>query len=157
MKISKDLQEKLRRLAGDSERPRRQKAVKASMPLRGQQRKFVSIRLPWPPSVNECYIPVAKGKIILSKRGKQYPKTVMACCFEQQVDHVAGTLRMTIWAYPPKDGRKHDCDNLLKSTQDGLQKCGVFRDDSDIVEIRIFRGPPLGIGYLNIQIEGDMP
>jgi Holliday junction resolvase RusA-like endonuclease len=43
-------------------------------------------------------------------------------------------------------------DNLLKATLDGLAHAGVYEDDSQIVDLRIYWAPDIG-GMLKIKIE----
>jgi crossover junction endodeoxyribonuclease RusA len=56
-----------------------------------------------------------------------------------------------IKAYRP-DERKRDLDNLFKAPLDALAKAGVYKDDSQIVDLRIFWAKEKG-GMLKIFIE----
>ena len=70
---------------------------------------------------------------------------------QKQVNHFKGKLRVEIEAWRP-DNRRRDLDNLLKATLDGLAHAGVYEDDSQIVDLRIYWAPDLG-GMLKIKIE----
>jgi crossover junction endodeoxyribonuclease RusA len=60
-------------------------------------------------------------------------------------------LKVEIEAWRP-DKRKRDLDNLLKAVLDSLAHAGVFEDDSQIVDLRIYWGPLIG-GMLKVKIE----
>jgi crossover junction endodeoxyribonuclease RusA len=47
-------------------------------------------------------------------------------------------LRVEIEAWPP-DKRKRDLDNILKSLLDALTYAGIWEDDSQIDDLRIYR------------------
>ncbi len=51
---------------------------------------------------------------------------------------MAGPLRVEIEVYPP-DRRRRDIDNVQKALLDALEHGRAFRDDSQIVELKIER------------------
>ena len=126
------------------------------------------INLPWPPSVNTYWrslvMPVgrkqdaAPGKprkfrsaVILSEEGRQYRELVAKRVREQRVPVHTGKLAVWIHCMPP-DRRARDLDNLPKGVLDGLKHAGVFRDDSDIDDLRVTRFGVTPGGALQIQI-----
>ena len=112
---------------------------------------MIEITLPWPPSVN-TYWRTFNGRMIISARGREYRETVGdQMTMQKQVKHFKGPLRVVIEAWRP-DRRRRDLDNLLKATLDGLAHAGVYEDDSQIVDLRIYWAPDLG-GMLKIKIE----
>ena len=70
---------------------------------------------------------------------------------QKQVKHFTGRLRVEIEAFRP-DKRRRDLDNLLKATLDGLAHAGVYEDDSQIIDLRIYWAKDIG-GMLKIKIE----
>ena len=60
-------------------------------------------------------------------------------------------LAVEILASPP-DLRARDLDNLPKGVLDSLTHAGVIRDDSDIDDLRIRRGPKIAGGMLDVAI-----
>lgn len=108
------------------------------------------IRLPWPPSVNQ-YWRFFQGRAILSLRGRQYRKAVADAVLAQgAARHLEGPVRVAIEAARP-DKRRRDLDNLLKGVLDGLAHAGVYADDQQIVDLRIFWSEDTG-GYLIVEI-----
>jgi crossover junction endodeoxyribonuclease RusA len=102
------------------------------------EREMISIRLPWPPSVN-AYYTVWQGRKNVSKRGRAFKKSALEDMLEQQPPKgLTSRLEVSIDAYPP-DRRRRDIDNLLKPTLDILQTYGVFVDDEQIDDLRIRR------------------
>ena len=65
--------------------------------------------------------------------------------------HFEGKMCVVIEAWRP-DYRRRDLDNLLKATLDGLAHAGVYDDDSQIVDLRIYWAPDIG-GMPKIKIE----
>ena len=111
----------------------------------------LQITLPWPPSVN-TYWRNFDGRMIISARGREYRETVGdQMTLQKMVKHYAGALRVEIEAFRP-DKRRRDLDNLLKATLDGLAHAGVYEDDSQIVDLRIYWAKNIG-GMLKIKIE----
>ena len=113
--------------------------------------EMIEITLPWPPSVN-TYWRNFDGRMIISARGREYRETVGdQMTLQKMVKHFKGNLRVEIEAFRP-DKRRRDLDNLLKATLDGLAHAGVYEDDSQIVDLRIYWAKDIG-GMLKIKIE----
>lgn len=88
------------------------------------------IRLPWPPSLNS-HKAVVRGRMILSKKGRDYIKNCDVCVSKQKIAKYIGDLSVTVKLYPP-DKRRRDIDNYLKAIFDSLTYSGVWGDDSQI-------------------------
>jgi crossover junction endodeoxyribonuclease RusA len=113
--------------------------------------EMIEITLPFPPSVN-TYWRNFDGRMIISARGREYRETVGdQIVLQNQIKHFKGPLRVVIEAWRP-DKRRRDLDNLLKATLDGLAHAGVYDDDSQIMDLRIYWAPDVG-GMLKIEIE----
>jgi crossover junction endodeoxyribonuclease RusA len=113
--------------------------------------EMIEITLPWPPSVN-TYWRNFDGRMIISARGREYRETVGdQMTLQKMVKHFKGQLKVEIEAFRP-DKRRRDLDNLLKATLDGLAHAGVYEDDSQIVDLRIYWAKDIG-GMLKIKIE----
>jgi len=112
---------------------------------------MIEFTLPWPPSVN-TYWRNFDGRMIISARGREYRETVGdQMTLQKMVKRYTGSLRVEIEAWRP-DKRRRDLDNLLKATLDGLAHAGVYEDDSQIVDLRIYWAKDIG-GMLKIKIE----
>jgi crossover junction endodeoxyribonuclease RusA len=113
--------------------------------------EMIEMTLPWPPSVN-TYWRNFDGRMIISARGRDYRETVGdQMTLQKMVKHFKGQLKVEIEAFRP-DKRRRDLDNLLKATLDGLAHAGVYEDDSQIVDLRIYWAKDIG-GMLKIKIE----
>jgi crossover junction endodeoxyribonuclease RusA len=64
-----------------------------------------------------------------------------------------GPIAMWIHATPP-DRRRRDIDNILKAPLDALEKAGVYKDDSQIEQLNVFKHRPMKGGFLNIKMCG---
>mgnify|MGYP003650909037 CR=1 FL=1 len=111
---------------------------------------MIELTMPWPPSVN-TYWRTFKGRMIISEKGRQYRKAVADQVLVQHgAKHFAGKLVVEIEAWRP-DNRRRDLDNLLKAVLDGLTHAGVWDDDSNIVDLRIYWAEHIG-GMLKIKV-----
>lgn len=91
--------------------------------------------LPYPPTVNTYYRTV-QGKMLISKRGRQYREEVQIAALGQpQLD---GRLFLIIEAWMP-DRRRRDVDNICKAVLDSLQHAGLYEDDSQIDRLLVER------------------
>ncbi len=96
------------------------------------------LTLSYPPSLNSYYRTV-NGRIIISKKGREYRSAVALELLLQDLT-IFGKARLNviISAFMP-DNRRRDLDNMLKCVLDALQKNGVYDDDSQIDHLAITR------------------
>lgn len=111
---------------------------------------MIELTMPWPPSVN-TYWRTFQNRMIISADGRAYRKAVADQVLVQRgAKHLAGKLVVEIEAWRP-DNRRRDLDNLLKAVLDGLTHAGVWDDDSNIVDLRIYWAENVG-GMLKIKV-----
>lgn len=93
-----------------------------------------------PPSVNNYYVKTQRGQFI-SQKGKKFRDQVMADVHEQLngIEPINCKIRLDVVVWPP-DNRKRDLDNFMKSLQDALTHANVWKDDSLIDQVCIYRG-----------------
>ena len=90
--------------------------------------------------------------MIISAEGRSYRKAVADQVLVQRgAKHYQSKLRVVIEAWRP-DNRKRDLDNLLKAVLDSLTHAGVWSDDGNIVDLRIYWAPNIA-GMLKIHIQ----
>ena len=95
--------------------------------------------LPFPPSVN-TYYRTYLGRMLISRKGREYRRAVLAEIVRQKVTQGLGDARLTVSiACHRGDKRKYDLDNLLKGLLDAMQHAGLFDDDEQIDELYIAR------------------
>jgi len=98
---------------------------------------MITLKLPWPPSVNH-YWRFGNGRFFISAEGKRYKMIVVGTMLMGRVKPFDGPVAVTIDAHPP-DRRVRDLDNLQKClldscvTRHGL--AGLYHDDSQIKRI----------------------
>ena len=110
----------------------------------------ITLTMPWPPSVNK-YWRTFQGRMIISAEGRSYRKAVADQVFIQGgAKNYTGKLRVVIEAFRP-DKRRRDLDNLLKAVLDGCTHAGVWEDDSNIVDLRIYWADTVG-GMLKVKV-----
>lgn len=108
------------------------------------------LTLPWPPSVN-TYWRTFQGRMIISEKGRQYRKDVAdQVLIQRGSKNFAGKMRVEIQAFRP-DNRRRDLDNLLKAILDGCTHAGVWVDDSNIVDLRIYWADTVG-GMVKLKV-----
>lgn len=106
--------------------------------------------LPYPPTVNTYWRNVG-GRVLVSKKGRQYRLDVQAAVLGNWQGRATGRLGVVIKLHPP-DRRKRDLDNTLKAVLDSLARAGVYHDDSQIDDLRIIRMEPERNGSAIITI-----
>ena len=110
----------------------------------------ITLTLPWPPSVNK-YWRTFQGRMIISAEGRSYRKAMAdQVLIQRGAKHYTGKLRVQIEAFRP-DNRRRDLDNLLKAVLDGCTHAGVWEDDSNIVDLRIYWADSVG-GMLKVKV-----
>jgi len=111
---------------------------------------MIELTLPWPPSTN-TYWRTFQGSMIISAKGREYRKAVAdQVLIQRGAKNLAGKLVVEIEAWRP-DNRRRDLDNLLKAALDGCTHAGVWKDDSNIVDLRIYWAEHIG-GMLKIKV-----
>jgi crossover junction endodeoxyribonuclease RusA len=100
---------------------------------------IATLQLPLPPSVN-AYWRNFQGRTILSKAAREYKQTVKDYVLLNKIPYFGDARLQAIITIFPKDRRKQDLDNRLKSLLDSLGNAGVFDDDSQFDKIEIGRG-----------------
>lgn len=110
----------------------------------------ITLTMPWPPSVNK-YWRTFQGRMIISAEGRSYRKAVAEqVTLQDGAMNYQGKLRVQIEAFRP-DNRRRDLDNLLKAVLDGCTHAGVWEDDSNIVDLRIYWADTVG-GMLKVKV-----
>lgn len=111
---------------------------------------MIELSLPWPPSVN-TYWRTFNGRMIISAKGREYRKAVAdQVLIQRGAKHYEGKMRVEIEAYRP-DNRRRDLDNLLKAVLDACTNSGVWVDDSNIIDLRIYWADSIG-GMLKVKV-----
>jgi crossover junction endodeoxyribonuclease RusA len=119
------------------------------------ERKVMTLRLPFPRSVNTYWRNIGRGRTILSKAGRQYKLDVLAAVLDQcgKVKPINSRVSVSVWLYPP-DKRRRDLDNHAgKALFDSLTSAGVWADDELIDRLRVYRGGivPNGLAVVRIR------
>lgn len=95
------------------------------------------VELPWPPTANH-YWKRNGSRYFISPKGIAFRDITIFTCKNIQESFLNGErLCFKVDAYPP-DKRRRDLDNILKATQDSLQKANVYKDDCqiDLLQVR---------------------
>lgn len=93
--------------------------------------------LPYPPSVNALYIPVARGRLVLSEAGRNYHEQAgWSTRFFYRGEPLTGDVALRLTFYRPR--RTGDLSNLLKCLEDSFTGI-LYVDDAQIVEEHLFR------------------
>lgn len=116
---------------------------------------MIQIDLPWPPSVNHYWrtprTGALAGRTLISEEGRAYRNAVNTQVTLQRArHHITNRIRVEIEAFMP-DRRRRDLDNLPKSVLDSLTHAGVWQDDAQIDDLRIYRAPTIA-GMLKVRI-----
>jgi crossover junction endodeoxyribonuclease RusA len=96
---------------------------------------FYSFR--FPPSANTCFRALGRGRVVLSKKYREYISDVQRLV--GPVEPILGRLELIILLHAPTR-RKYDIDNRIKPLLDAMERAGVFADDEQIDKITVERG-----------------
>ena len=89
----------------------------------------------------------------LSPAGRKFKEAVSDYVVEYRVPKLGDSkLRISMVLFP-RDKRKIDIDNRIKSVLDALQDAGVFDDDFQVDELSIVRGKTIKGGGIRVLIE----
>lgn len=112
---------------------------------------MLSIDLPFPPTINSYYGRTRTGQVFIKAAGKSFRADVITFCMRKRIKLQTGRLAMFIRVYPP-DKRVRDLDNIVKATQDALQKAGAYENDSQIDALNVQRCEQRRGGGVNVVI-----
>jgi crossover junction endodeoxyribonuclease RusA len=108
--------------------------------------------LPQPPSING-YRAVARGRLITSKRGRDYFKAVADIMKGLNLDNEMIEQKVLIsLVIHPRTLAKFDVSNYLKAYEDALVKCGFLEDDHWIEYGSIRKGEKVKGGLLKVKV-----
>lgn len=93
------------------------------------------MRLPYPPQANHLYT-IARGRKILSAKGRQYKQDVENICIINRVKPLDGNVSVIFRAYRPR--KAGDLDNTVKIVLDSV-KGFLWHDDKQVEEIHAYR------------------
>lgn len=113
--------------------------MKTSNLFEADTRHLVTLRLPYPPSINSYY-GSRGGRPFIRKEGRDYRSKVMDILVPvfHERDSYGGPLRVWVEVMTP-DRRRRDLDNISKALLDAITHSGVWEDDSQIVDLRYVR------------------
>ena len=94
-------------------------------------------QLPYPPSVNHIYSRTKRGGLMLNPKAKAYREEVIDTIGKGHT-MLTGRLCVHVDAFMP-DKRVRDVSNILKALEDAMTHAGVWKDDSQIDDLRIVR------------------
>ena len=99
----------------------------------------IEIVLPWPPSINH-YFGYGGNRVYLKAKGKEYRRAVLNQINAQldSMETITKPVKVRVEAWMP-DKRKRDLDNLCKALLDAITHAGLWEDDSQIDDLRIYR------------------
>jgi len=113
----------------------------------------VKLILPWPPSVNEAYLPMGRGRIVKTKIARMYFNDVAwEIKFKRIPPFGKSRLKILIKCYSPNQS-PYDLANLDKILMDTIENSGLFKNDNQIDDIRykrMFVKPP---GFVQVIIQ----
>lgn len=113
---------------------------------------LLKLKLPIPPTINHYYFRTKRGMII-GKRGKEFRRITQEemQIFYPRHEEITGPVSVKVFFTPP-DRRRRDLDNLGKCLWDSLEKAGVYKDDSQIMEIYMLKKAPEKPGYIEVEV-----
>lgn len=117
-------------------------------------KRTVTLRLPWPPSLNRIWRAV-NNRIILSEAARRYATAVANALPAGRVDPLRGRLIVTMSLCPPasQGAKKWDVANREKLVADILTKQRVWLDDEQVDTWLMTRGDPCESGHVDILIQ----
>lgn len=112
--------------------------------------------LPYPVTVNKYWRKgkTSNGKTIihLSSEAKRFTQTVVLLVAQNTDGRCSAKRLKGEFVLHPKDRRKQDIDNRLKSLLDAMQKARLYIDDEQFDEIIIRRGEMVKGGCVSVKI-----
>ena len=115
---------------------------------------YVTLKLPYPPTINSYYGRTRTGKVFIGTKGREYRKLVIDILRSSLPHTNALTEKLSVWieVHVP-DKRIRDLDNINKALLDAISHArNVWTDDYNIDDLRVTRGPQIKGGYVRVHI-----
>lgn len=118
---------------------------------------MLNFYLPWMPSVNNYYVKTRNG-IYLSSSGRKAQQSGIEMIIQQLPDirRIEYDINLAVVLFPP-NARQFDLDNRMKPIQDCMQKSGLIIDDSQIVQLSVYKGEPVKSGLVYCALREGAP
>jgi crossover junction endodeoxyribonuclease RusA len=104
----------------------------------------IHLILPWPPSMNGYWRSILRGRRccqILSAKAREYRVAASEAMLPHlRVQMIEGPVKVTERFYPP-DKRVRDMSNYRKAYEDAITHFGLWKDDSQVVEVHGYMMP----------------
>ena len=132
-----------------------------------KREREVSFTLPWPPSTNRVWRVgktvggcngnrLTKPRVYKSEPYEKFLGTVFATACDEKIPAVKKSpyYAVFIWLFPPSSTGRYDADNRAKAVLDALTKIGMWKDDSQVVELTILKAKSQAKkpGFVKVQI-----
>lgn len=110
------------------------------------QLKSITLKLPFPPTINDYYGQSQRGGKYLKPKGKAFRQEVIWKHHAEEPIFTTERIKMNV-IFHYNQNRNYDLDNRMKALQDSLQVgkennrgAGIYQDDSQIDELVATRG-----------------
>jgi crossover junction endodeoxyribonuclease RusA len=115
--------------------------------------KTLTLRLPYPPSVGNCWGRTAGGRSYLKPAGQAFRLAVINLVEKSKQPGFTGPVGVEVDVTFP-DWIARDLDNLSKAVLDALTHAKVWQDDLQVREVRwVAKGiDPNGKGWIDVRI-----
>lgn len=94
-------------------------------------------------------------RVLISAKGRGYRQSVCAFCLDVKNDFtwpLTGRLEVQV-VLRRMDKRSYDIENFTKALLDALEHAGVYKNDSQIDQLHIIRGPVVPNGSCKVSIK----
>lgn len=108
--------------------------------MKNYDKELVELVLPYPPTVNHIWGRCGANRSFLTPEYRSFLNCVSMIVGRTRLVDALG-YSVHIVAVPP-DRRKRDLDNIFKAIFDSFTRCGLWTDDSKVVEIYARREEP---------------
>ena len=99
---------------------------------------MIELTLPWPPSVNHYWARNKNGGMRVGQKGVLFRNAVAEIVATAGITgDMTSLVTVTIEAHAP-DKRRRDLDNVQKALLDSLTHAGVWGDDDQVDDLRIY-------------------
>lgn len=109
---------------------------------------MIELTLPWPPSMNTYWRHVTKGALagrtLISQDGRDYRAAVAGAVLQQGRPRIGDARCAIDIEVRMPDRRRRDLDNLPKAILDSLTHAGLWCDDSQVDDLRVWRSDRAG-------------